>query len=209
MQLLPQQRYWQQLALAFEYPFLQALMPHYPAPLQWHALRVAAVRNEADATNRDILTQALHSLLLPGPTLEEPATLLLAVGLVHHAPTCRALAQEIVLATVMQQRLVPATLGSVLGQLLATGYAPVMRLADNLASLRAVSPATDDALGQLFDALLPALPPAPLRNLRKLLETYADLVARTRRPVPPAVQDRLRVWSQTAALKNLAGSLLK
>ena len=81
--------------------------------------------------------------------------------------------------------------------------------ASNLAPLRAISPETDDALAQILDALLPALPPAPLRNLRKLLETYADLGARTGRGVPPAVQARLREWSQTAALKKLAGSLLK
>lgn len=207
-QLLPQQRYWQRLALAFEYPFLQAMLPSYPAPLQWHALRVAAVRNEADATSRDILAQALHGLLLPGPALEKPAALLLAVGLVHHAPTCRALAQEVLLQAVASQRLLPAILGAALGRLLAADYAPVARLADNLAPLRAISPETDDALAQTLDALLPALPPAPLRNLRKLLETYADLAARTGRPVPLAVQDRLREWSQTATLKKLAVSLL-
>ncbi|TDN39322.1 hypothetical protein E4631_15360 [Hymenobacter sp. UV11] len=206
-QLLTQQPYWHQLALAFEYPFLQALLPHYPAPLQWHALRVAAVRNEADATSRDILTQALHGLLLPGTALDEPASLLLAVGLVHYAPTCRALAQEVLLAAVVHQRLVPTALGRALGQLLAADYAPVARLADALPQLRAISPEADDALRQTLDVLLPELPALPPRNLRKLLEAYADLVARTGRAVPPAVQGRLADWSQTATLKKITASL--
>ncbi len=207
-QVLPQQRYWQQLALATEYPFLQVLLPHYPAPLQWHALRVAAARNDADATSRDVLTQALHGLLLPGPALAEPASLLLAVGLIHQTPVCRALAQEVMLQAIASQRLVPTALGQVLGQLLAADYAPVARLADNLAPLRAISPATDDALRQMLDALLPELPALPPRNLRKLLEAYADLVARTGRVVPPAVRGRLAEWGQTAALKKLVVSLL-
>lgn len=102
----------------------------------------------------------------------------------------------------------PALLGQVLGQLLAAVYAPVARLAANLALLRAVSPATDDALAQTLAALLPALPPTPPRNLRPLLETYADLVARTGRPVPAPVQARLRECQATPALQKAAALLL-
>ncbi|QKG56388.1 hypothetical protein GKZ68_06920 [Hymenobacter sp. BRD128] len=66
----------------------------------------------------------------------------------------------------------------------------------------------DDALRQVLEALLPELPASAPRNLRKLLEAYADLAARTGQPVPPAVRARLTEWSQTAALKKLAASLL-
>ncbi|AMR26218.1 hypothetical protein A0257_03330 [Hymenobacter psoromatis] len=51
--------------------------------------------------------------------------------------------------------------------------------------------------GQLRDSWLAA----------RGLSTLAKVVAA--RFVPPAVQDRLREWSQTAALKKLTGSLLQ
>ncbi|WP_223649763.1 DUF6493 family protein [Hymenobacter psoromatis] len=195
--------------LPADYPFLAALLPLNPTSLHWHVVRTAGWADKLESADRDSIAQALRALVEAGPSFAEGTTLLLAVGLVHHAPVCRALAQEVVLSAVGQQRLESTALGAALGRLLAADYAPLARLADNLALLRAISPVTDDALAQMLDALLPALPPAPLRNLRKLLETYADLGARTGRPVPPAVQDRLREWSQTGALKKLAVSLLQ
>ena len=196
-------------SLGADYPFLAALLPLNPASLHWHVVRTAGWADKLEAAERDTMAQALRSLLEDGPQFAEATSLLLATGLVHHTPVCRALAQEVLLQAVVSQRLVPAALGQLLGQLLAAEYAPLARLADSLPQLRAISPETDDALAQILDALLPALPALPPRNLRKLLEAYADLVARTGRPVPPAVQVRLREWGQTAAFKKLAGSLLK
>lgn len=196
------------MLLKSDFQFLVSLLPNYPAPLYEYILRSAAWADNLESSERDLVAQALHTLLGPGPAYELAASALLASGLIHHAPICRSLSQEVLVQAVANGRLIPRLLGQVLGQQLATGYAPVQRLADNLTPLRAISSATDDALAQVLDALLPALPPIPLRNLRKLLETYADLVARSGRPVPPAVQDRLREWSQTATLKKLAVSLL-
>lgn len=197
------------MLLKSDFQFLVSLLPNYPAPLYEYILRSAAWADNLESSERDLVAQALHALLGPGPAYELAASALLASGLIHHAPLCRGLGQEVLVQAVANGRLIPDFLGQVLGQQLATDYAPLARLADNLTPLRAISLETDDALAQVLDALLPALPPAPLRNLRKLLETYADLVARSGRPVPPAVQDRLREWSQTATLKKLAVSLLQ
>jgi len=102
----------------------------------------------------------------------------------------------------------PDMLGQVIGQQLATGYAPVPRLAGSLATLGGIDALTDDALHQVLDALLPELPAAPLRNLRALLDLYADLRTRTARPVPAAVQGRLGEWQSAAALKKVLNNLL-
>lgn len=110
---------------------------------------------------------------------------------------CRNLAQEVLVRAIAHGRLVPGPLGRALGQQLAARYVPVPRLTANLAALRGVDATTDEALRQVVDQLLPELPGAPLRNLRPLLDFYADLVARTRPPVPPAVRALLQAWRAT------------
>lgn len=206
----PHEKYhlWYQLTpLAADYPFLVALLPQYPAPLYWHTIRLAATRDAADAGCRDVLTQAMHSLLLPGPALEEAASLLLAIGLTHHVPTVRALALEALLATIAMGRLVPAALGQALGKLLSADFVPLSRFTEQLAQARAIDAATDDALRQVLDALLPALPAEPLRQTSKLLSFYVDLHTRYPQPIPPASQARLREWASAAALKKLVKEL--
>ncbi|NRT17623.1 hypothetical protein HNP98_000430 [Hymenobacter sp. 9A] len=194
--------------LVADFPFLEALVPRLPAPLHWHLLGLVATRDAPDSSAREGLSQALRGLLTVGPAFDEAAALLLAVGLTNNAPVCRALALEVLLAAVPTRRLDPTRLGQALGQLLAADFVPIPRLSDNLAQARAIDTPTDDALRQTLEALLPELPAAPLRNTRKLLEAYADLVGRTRRPVPPAVQARLREWQATPALKKVATGLL-
>lgn len=190
-------------------PFLLALLPHNPAPLHWHLLRTACRTDDQGAEGRVLMQQLLHSLLNPGPAFAESTSVLLAVGLTHSAPVCRALALEVLLSAVEQHRLASPDLGQALGRLLAAEFVPIQRLADQLAQARAISPLTDDALRQILETLLPALPGAtPLRNTRKLLDAYADLLARNRQAAPPAVQERLREWQATASLKKVASSLL-
>ncbi|MGI4865785.1 MAG: DUF6493 family protein [Janthinobacterium lividum] len=187
---------------------LASLLPHNPAVLHWHVVRSATWTDKLETTERDIVLAALDTLLEAGPVFAESTTLLLATSLLHHAPSCRALALEVLLSASGTGRLQPAALGHLLGRLLAAEYAPLARLADLLPQALAVSPATDDALRQVLDALLPELPAAPPRSLRKLLELYADLTARTGQSVPTAVQARLRAWQVAASLKKLSDSLL-
>ncbi len=195
-------------SLAVSLPFLLTLVPNNPAPLHWHVLRTACRTDNNGPEGREVVEQVLRPLLAPGPVLTESTTVLLAVALTHAAPVCRALGLEVLLATVAQRRLVPAALGAALGRLLAAGFVPVQRLADGLAELRAIDAATDDALTQTLTALLPALPAEPPRNTRKLLDAYADLVGRTRQPVPAPVLVRLREWQGSASLKKASGPLL-
>ncbi|MDJ0365794.1 DUF6493 family protein [Hymenobacter sp. H14-R3] len=183
-------------ALADDYPFLGALLPQYPAPLHWHTLRIS---------NTDTLSAAtLTSLLGPGPCFEEAATLLLARTLGYQ----NALAVEVLLAATKHRRLVPAALGRVLGKMLAGDFADAGHLAKNLAQTRASSPAADAVLSQLFATLLAELPATPLPKLRLLLETYADLLARTQQPVPAPVQAQLGAWQATASLRKISRTLL-
>jgi hypothetical protein len=194
--------------LRSNYLFLLSLLPHNPAPLHWHLLRSVYRASGSYAEERELLQQVLHTLLLPGPAFTEPTTVLLAIGMVHQAPDSRALALEVLLTAIAHRRLQPTALGKALGRLLAQEFAPVPRLADNLAQARALGARPDDALCQLLEALLPELPAAPPRQTAKLLAAYADLVARSQRPVPTAVQARLREWHTSATLRKAAASLL-
>jgi hypothetical protein len=202
------QQWYQVAALATDFPFVVALLPHYPAPLHWYVLHQAATRDTPDSTHRALLSLALRSLLGAGAGFDEAATLVLAVGLTHNAPVCRALALEVLLAATQYGRLLPALLGQTLGRLLAAEFVPVARLADLLPQAQGIDTQTDDALRQVLEALLPALPPSPLRNVGKLLTLYADLAARLNCVVPMAVRQQLQAWSTVAALKKIANPLL-
>jgi hypothetical protein len=237
---------WQ---LASELPHFIALLPNYPAPLYAHVLRQATWADSLESSERDLLLQALRSLLGPGPALEAAATAVLASGLIHHTPPGRSLAQEVLLQVIAhgrllpaalghilgQQlasglihhtppgrslaqevllqviahgRLLPAALGHILGQQLASGYAPAARLADNLLVVTKIDGLTDDALCQTLGALLPALPAAPPRSLRLLLDTYASLLARTGRTLPATLRPNLLAWQKTASLRAVVKTLL-
>jgi hypothetical protein len=185
--------------LADDYPFLLALLPQYPAPLHWHTLRLSS-----GGYVGVLYTAALTSLLGPGPCFDEAATLLLAFTLRQ----TDGLPVEVLLTATAQQRVVPAALGRALGKFLAGGLAEAGPVAQNLSQTRASSPAAEAMLGQLFAALLPELPTTPPRNLRPLLETYADLLARTRQPVPAPVQAQLHAWQATTSLRKISKTLL-
>ena len=194
--------------LASDLTFLTALLPGYAAPVYDQVLRCAAWADNLETTERDVLAQALRTLLGPGPALPAAATAVLASGLIHHTSPCRSLAQEVLLQAIAHGRLRPAPLGRLLGQQLAIGYAPATRLIANFLPIKGIDALTDDALRQTLAALLPALPAPPPRNTRPLLETYADLLARTRQPVPAGVQAQLGTWQATPSLRKICRTLL-
>jgi len=196
------------VALAVDYPFVAALIPNYLAPLHWHVLRSAGWADRLESTERDVIKQSLQGMLEAGPVFEEATTRLLACGLTHSTPECRALALEVLLIAIQDQRVLPEVLGATLGQLLAVEFVPVQRLVDNLVQARAINAVTDDALRQVLEALVLKLPDKPLRNTRKLLEAYADLVGRSQQPVSVPVQEKLKAWSQEVSLKKTIVSLL-
>ncbi|MGI4872315.1 MAG: DUF6493 family protein [Janthinobacterium lividum] len=190
--------------LAQDFPYLTAALPHYPAPLFEYILRCAAWADNFESSERDLVAQALRALLTPGPAHSPTATVVLASGLLHHTSLCRSLGQEALLRAVTTGQLQPDALGRVLGQQLTVGYAPAARLTNCLAALSGIDALTDSALHQVLEALLPELPALPIRNLRKLLDLYAELVARTRRPVPAVVRTLLHAWRAAPSLKKVA-----
>ncbi|UOR06447.1 DUF6493 family protein [Hymenobacter aerilatus] len=195
--------------LRFNVPIAVALLPNNPEPLHWHVLRTCCRTDDAGSEARDAVQLTLAGLLGMGPRHAVGTSTLLAAGLVHQAATVRAMALEVLLSATDTGRLVPADLGRTLGRLLAAGRAPLARLADNLSQARAISPRTDDALCQLLEALLTQLPATPVRNTAKLLDAYADTLSRVHRPLPEAVQDRLREWQRVGSLRKTVGALLK
>ena len=191
--------YW----LTADYPFLASLLPNSLAALHWHTLRVAAY------TPSDLIGAALTSLHAgPGPRFDEAATLLLALGLTHETDYCRALAVEVLLAAITASRLAPTALGTSVGRLLAANFLVAKPFATSLGHTQASSPVVDTVLAHVLAALVPELPVTPPRLTRRLLEVYADLLARTHQPLPPAVRPKLLAWQKTANLKAVAKALL-
>ncbi|MFD2717473.1 DUF6493 family protein [Hymenobacter monticola] len=194
--------------LPHDYRFVASLIPNNPVPLHWHVVRTAAWADGLESTERDVMQAALQELLGPGPMFPAPTTLLLALGLMHKVPACRALALEVFLSGCANGRLAPAELGTILGRFLAHEFVPVQRLADNLQQARAIDASTDDALLQVLTNLLLELPAEPLRNTKKLVELFADVSGRSGRKPAEAVARKLGGWNGSAALKKAIGELV-
>ena len=95
---LPQQEHYYLWLLPHQLPTLLTLLPNHPASLHWHVVRVAYRTPEMGAESRDAMRAVLQTLLTAGPGFTESDSVVLALGLTHYAPACRALAFEVVVS---------------------------------------------------------------------------------------------------------------
>ncbi len=182
-----------------------SIMPQYMEPfyinLLVHYCTSSDVREQA-------IGEVLRTLLPSHREFSTAATLFLASGLVNGAPVNRGIAIEVLIQTVSDLRLPVAKLGETLGKLLAGNYAPVQRLVDSLTQVKGVSAMHDSALIQLLEMVFPQITGELPKNLKKLLELYADLCAKHRWQPTAAVKERATEWQKNATLKKVAAQLV-
>ena len=155
-------------------------------------------------------TATLNCMLAQRAPYGPMAHLFLAANLLCEVRVNRELAAEIWIQAQDHQRLDHQRLGKMLGEMLNKGLFPLKRLTDMLSQqLFDLSPRHNRGLVDLLEAMLPGLPQAPIRNTKKLLEIYHELLARTGQKLSNAeVKTKLTDWQSVKSLKKALQQLL-
>ena len=122
--------------------------------------------------------------------------LFLSLCMLSGEKTVIQLAGETWVKGVSAKNLDSAALGKMIGIHERIEFAPLKRLTDLVTSVMMnVSPIHNKELMRLIEHLIPELDEVPIKNLRKLLEIYSELMAVTGdQPSSAAFQARLSAW---------------
>ncbi|NDV66124.1 DUF6493 family protein [Bacteroides sp. 224] len=130
--------------------------------------------------------------------------------LLGKAKTCQDYAFSIWLEKVSADTLDSCKLGKVLGKLESLELFPLKRLTDLMtASMLRVSDKHNKALFSMIESLLAELKPQPIKNLKKLLEIYKELLALTKEKPGAETIKQLNIWTFESNLKKVIKQILK
>ncbi len=186
---------------------LMYLFANNPEPLLASITREALkhVTFYAEADKRIVVAtlKALHHLFKPG--MGQMVHVFLAACMLTNDKTTAALAAEIWVASVSDNGINSSLIGHTAGILLAGELAPVKRISDLVEGcMLGISPRHNEALLNIFNAMLSKLHPTPPKGLKKLLELYIEVLAIS---TPgndtisaPELAANLAAWKQTASL---------
>ena len=104
-----------------------------------------------------------------------------------------------------------AALGRVIGLHESIEFAPLRRFTDLLTQhLFKVSPLHDQALQTLIEHVLPHLADDPIKNLKKLLDSYGELIAANHSQISnTAVANKLELWRNKGDLAKVVDRIFK
>lgn len=153
----------------------------------------------------------LQQLLTEHGIVRDSTVLYLAASLFTKSKTTRALAGEVLIYTINENRLPASEIGKLLGHLIAGEYGPVNRLAEVLVTLKDISHKHNDAL---YKMLLAIIVHADLKeklptNFKKLLEIFFDLSVKFNRNADDLPSEKLTKLEQFSTLKPIIGKLKK
>ena len=171
------------------------------------ALKHAAFYSETDKKIVTSALKALHHLWKPG--MGEMAHFFLAACMLTNDKTAAALAAEIWLQGVKNKSVNSTMIGRTCGMLLLGELAPLKRFTDLLEQyIPGVSHAQNTVMLELITALLGALPYAPVKGLKKLLEIFLEILALNNEAAGDnALTAKLTQWKQTDSLAKLVTSI--
>ena len=141
-----------------------------------------------------------------------PAThLLVATCMMNQDKTTRALAAELWIRGVNEGTVDSEYIGWIVGQHEKVEFAPLKRFTDLLTDhLLRLSDQHTNALAHLLTACMAELTEKPIRNLKKLLEIYREVMDGSEVPWGnEAVRSKLIAWRSVGSLKKTATALLE
>ena len=191
-------------------PRLAWLTPNIPEPLLVWCIRSAIYDPTLNEVREAGITQAaieaLHQLR---HTWHEVSYLLEATCMLVADKTSRSYAAEIWIERVGQGCIDSGRIGSILSSHQHTGWGPLKRLTDLIQQqMINVSPLHNRELEKLIVAMLAGLPEKPVKDLKKLLEIYAELLSINHSKAEDEhVLHLLDAWKGVANLKKAAANI--
>ncbi|MES2777617.1 MAG: DUF6493 family protein [Bacteroidota bacterium] len=189
---------------------IMALVPNNPewvlADVFNHCLNYAEFWEESSRKAVVSVIQVLYEIWnWPG----EMAKLFLGTCMLSADKTIINIAGELWLKAVAEKKINNAALGKIIGLHERIELMPLKRFTD-LAMQRLFrnSPLHNKELQILVENVLPELPDEPIKNLKKLLELYRELLIINEASLASLeIQNRLKAWEKNAGLRNLVGQL--
>lgn len=191
-------------------PRLVWLAPNTPEPLFVWCIRGAIYDPMLNEVREIGITQAtieaLHQLR---HEWHEISYLLEASCMLVADKTSRSYAAAIWTDRVSKGCIDSIRLGKILGSHQRTGWGPLKRLIDLIQQqMMNVSPLHNQALELLLTSLIAELPEKPIKELKKLLEIYTELLSiNNNRVIDERVLQLLKIWKETTNLKKVIANI--
>ena len=191
-------------------PRLVWLAPNTPEPLFVWCIRCAIYDPMLNEVREVGITQAtieaLHQLR---HEWHETSYLLEASCMLVADKTSRSYAAGIWTDRVNTGCIDSARIGRILGSHQRTGWGPLKRLTDLIQQqMINVSPLHNRELELLLTSLIAELPEQPVKELKKLLEIYSELLSvNNSRVTDERILQLLEIWKNTANLKKVIVSI--
>ena len=191
-----------------EVTYMHSLTPQNPEPV---ALYLTMAFNRGSDWDTRGGSQLLREMLYDFYRFDPASNLFLATSLFNISKEMRAVAGEVLMQSIDENRLPVDAIGKHAALLISHQYGPVKRLVEVLESVRDVSHKHNDALFQLLTALLQtvALGDKMPTNFKKLLELYFDLKTKLDGQVDNELKAALTGLSRFKALQPIINKILK
>lgn len=162
-------------------------------------------------SDKKMIIATLQTLYEIWDSYGEMAHLILATSMLSADKTAAGIAAEIWLHYAPAGRIKNELIGRIIGSQESKEFAPMKRFTDLVMQrLFRVSAAHNRMLQTVVEHILPELPDTPIKNLKKLLEIYAELLAMNNAIVTDsAIMERLQVWKGNAGLSKVAGKMIQ
>jgi hypothetical protein len=185
---------------------LLMLIPNNPEPLLAQVLhscfRFAEYLNEGEKRLLVEALKAVHDIWKP---FGETAHVLIAISMLAPDKTACSYAAEIWIKGVYEQSINSNLIGSAIAKMQTIELAPLKRFTDTVMDrMLGISALHNRALEELLVALLKGLPETPVKNLKKTLEIYFELVNTNRSGVKDKDLEKiLKIWKEKENLKKV------
>ncbi|MDR2273608.1 MAG: DUF6493 family protein [Sphingobacterium sp.] len=186
-------------------PYMHSLMPQNTESLSMFL--TMGLNSKSDIGGKSSAAY-LQEMLYDFFRFDQQSNLYLATSLFNKEKEVRAMAVEVILAAVNENRLDTTVLGEQLGMLLSNGYGPIGRCVEVLEQCRDISSKHNNALLQLLDVAFAHYNIAEKMptNFKKIIEYYYDLMNKEQYHFPDDLQ---QVFGKLEIYKSLQPILKK
>ncbi|WP_343563763.1 DUF6493 family protein [Sphingobacterium sp.] len=186
-------------------PYMHSLMPQNTESLSMFL--TMGLNSKSDIGGKSSVAY-LQEMLYDFFLFDQQSNLYLATSLFSKEKEVRAMAVEVILAAINENRLDTTALGKHLGMLLSNGYGPIGRCVEVLEQCRDISSKHNNALLQLLDVafvhynVVEKMP----TNFKKIIEYYYDLMNKEQYNFPEELQ---QIFGKLEIYKSLQPILKK
>ncbi len=202
----------QWLAITYDLKRILLLTPNNPEPflaeIISRCLKYPTFFSEDDKRTVIAGLQTMHEIWTDFGNM---AYLFLATSMIASDKTVVNIAGETWIKAVSAGKMDNAQLGKIIGIHESIEFAPLKRFTDLISQgLFKISPLHNNSLMILIEHLLIELPDAPVKNLKKLLEIFAELKTACRFTISNKILlVKLNTWRQNAGLQKAIAAILE